>query len=358
MPRRAFFLLMTTAALGCAAPCPPDGGGAGYNSASGPAPRLAAAAAGEPAAPSDDWSAQGPASSSGSGLLTADLPDDGRVLFDGDRSRGGATAVAYSQSGNARKWRQLKGQLAQTQPPRAIYGSIPAPDGSLKPGAGVPDIPAGGAVALSEYERFEQSMFTTVYPVLTRLGWHAHPRRGSAQGITPYRITVHHTQGHMSHGEAETAREVRGIQEFHMGPERGWNDIGYHFLIDGDGRVAEGRPTNVLGAHAGGANAGNIGISLMGNFDVEQPAPAQIDSLERLAAYLAMKYDIPVLRPGYLEGHYHHTETDCPGRYLKVRLAELRAKINQEEASMEQRGRPAASTELASFTPLVVSRPS
>lgn len=307
--------------------------------------------------PTGDLSAQGPAGPGSS--FAAELPDDGRVLFDGDRSRGafGSPAVSGSFGDNSRKWQALRGSLSASRTRGATYRQPPAPDadGSLRADGSVPAMPAGAAVNLSEYERFQQSVYNTVYPVLSRMGWNARSRRGNASYHDPYRITVHHTQGHLTHGEAQTAQELRNIQAFHQGPERGWADIGYHFLIDGDGRVAEGRPSNVLGAHAAEANRGNLGISLMGNFEVQQVPPRQMDSLERLTAFLAVKYRIDVSKRGYLEGHYHWGPTGCPGKNLKARLADLRVQVLQEEA-VYARGGQAGAASLASFTPMFVSR--
>ena len=308
--------------------------------------------------PTGDLAAQGPAGPGAS--FAADLPDDGRVLFDGDRSRAafGYPSVSGSFGDNSRKWQALRGSLTASRTRGATYRQPPAPDadGSVRAGASVPAMPAGAAVNLSEYEKFQQSIYNTVSPVLTRMGWNARSRRGGPSYHTPYRITVHHTQGHLTHGEAQTAQELRNIQAFHQGRERGWADIGYHFLIDGDGRVAEGRPTNVLGAHAAEANNGNLGISLMGNFEVQQVPPRQMDSLERLTAFLAIKYGIDVTRRGYLEGHYHWGPTGCPGANLKARLADLRAKVLEEESVFARTGRPGGAA-LASFTPMFVSRP-
>ena len=43
--------------------------------------------------------------------------------------------------------------------------------------------------------------------------------------------------------------EVKKIQDFHMGPQRNWWDIGYNFLIGEDGNIYEGRGFDAQGAH-------------------------------------------------------------------------------------------------------------
>jgi hypothetical protein len=46
----------------------------------------------------------------------------------------------------------------------------------------------------------------------------------------------------------------RGIQEWHINGN-GWCDIGYSFLVGGDGNVYEGRGWDEIGAHTGGFNS-------------------------------------------------------------------------------------------------------
>ncbi len=68
-------------------------------------------------------------------------------------------------------------------------------------------------------------------------------------------------------------REV--IDKWHR--ERGWNEIGYHFVItnghlvsgskynpDHDGDIQVGRPVGKIGSHCKGHNANSIGICLIG----------------------------------------------------------------------------------------------
>ena len=61
------------------------------------------------------------------------------------------------------------------------------------------------------------------------------------------------------------------IRKYHTLPVaqggRGWEDIGYHFVIKRDGTVEQGRKLEYQGAHYTGYNAGSIGICLVGGVD-------------------------------------------------------------------------------------------
>lgn len=52
------------------------------------------------------------------------------------------------------------------------------------------------------------------------------------------------------------------IKKWHL--QRGFNDIGYHFIIKLDGTIEIGRPLNKIGAHVAGNNTGSIGICYIG----------------------------------------------------------------------------------------------
>lgn len=60
-----------------------------------------------------------------------------------------------------------------------------------------------------------------------------------------------------------TKAKVSEIRRWHV-EGRGWSDIGYHYVIDRDGTVVEGRPVERTGAHVKGHNANSIGICLIG----------------------------------------------------------------------------------------------
>jgi len=63
---------------------------------------------------------------------------------------------------------------------------------------------------------------------------------------------------------SETLNKVEEIKRWHL--DRGWSDIGYHYLIDRDGTIADGRPIERAGAHVKGYNKHSVGISLFGGY--------------------------------------------------------------------------------------------
>lgn len=55
---------------------------------------------------------------------------------------------------------------------------------------------------------------------------------------------------------------VATIRKWHL--DRGWNDVGYHYVIRRDGTVEKGREDHVMGAQVGSHNSHNIGICMAG----------------------------------------------------------------------------------------------
>lgn len=58
---------------------------------------------------------------------------------------------------------------------------------------------------------------------------------------------------------------VKEIRQWHL--ERGWKDIGYHYVIRRDGTLEVGRPIELPGAHVRGHNKNSVGICLVGGTD-------------------------------------------------------------------------------------------
>ena len=132
-------------------------------------------------------------------------------------------------------------------------------------------------------------------------------------------IVVHHSALPLSDGPLQ-------IQQKHM-DFKGYADIGYHYLIDENGNIYEGRSLNVRGAHTGGHNTGTIGIVLLGNFEETEPTEAQISSLLKLSQCLRDEYQIT-----HIAGHrdFQPDETVCPGKNLEALLSGFAQDLNLE----------------------------
>lgn len=138
------------------------------------------------------------------------------------------------------------------------------------------------------------------------------------------RITIHHEGSAKPNNDTtpnQVAATLRLIQSQHR-KRMGAGDIGYHFIIDRTGRIWQGREWAFQGAHTSGANSHNIGVMLLGNFDIQQPTQPQLQSLHSLVGTLARIYQVNP-RTG-INGHSDFCNTQCPGRYLKPQVQYLR----------------------------------
>jgi N-acetyl-anhydromuramyl-L-alanine amidase AmpD len=70
--------------------------------------------------------------------------------------------------------------------------------------------------------------------------------------------------------------------------------------------------------------AGHALVVFEGNFEKEQPTPAQMESLRALAAWLSAEYDLPASE---IKGHSDYASTACPGANLKKALPKLRQEV-------------------------------
>jgi hypothetical protein len=164
--------------------------------------------------------------------------------------------------------------------------------------------------------------------VLPRRQWAtAAPRTSRMRPMRPVRyITVHHTAGpvFVASGRRDTAARLDDIRRYHQ-DDRGWGDIGYHFAVDRAGRVWECRPLSYQGAHVRYYNESNLGVVALGNFDEQQPSPAQLDGLRRHVQGLMRTYRVPISR---LRTHQEWAPTACPGRSLQQYMVMARATRN------------------------------
>ncbi|KEQ05763.1 hypothetical protein GV67_04245 [Pseudorhizobium pelagicum] len=113
---------------------------------------------------------------------------------------------------------------------------------------------------------------------------------------------------------------VNDIRAWHK--QRGWSDIGYHYIVYRDGRIMPGRPVGQVGAHVSGHNTGTIGCSYVGGVSADGKTAKdtrtgpQRASMLWLTAQLAKKFQI-----AKISGHNEYAAKACPS--FDVRKDEL-----------------------------------
>ncbi|MFE7774136.1 FG-GAP-like repeat-containing protein [Streptomyces sp. NPDC057445] len=186
--------------------------------------------------------------------------------------------------------------------------------------------------------------------IISRAGWGADeslvedpPRYNT----TTKAIFVHHTAGTNNYTCAQSASIIRGIFRYHV-QSQGWNDIGYHFLVDKCGKVFEGRAGGidrpVQGAHTYGLNVDTSSISVLGDHMTAKAVPAVKKAIATVAAWkLGLYGHNPAgsvtltvgadngnfergdrVRLKRISGHRDGSATDCPGDKLYADLPEVR----------------------------------
>jgi hypothetical protein len=131
-------------------------------------------------------------------------------------------------------------------------------------------------------------------------------------------VTLHHTGSPqpLMPGEDPTEK-LRGLQSWGA-RDRNWWDVPYHFLIDLEGRVYEGRDYHFMGeTNTTYDPEGHFLISVIGNYERQPATPAQLEAIADMMAWAISRYDLPLDRIG---GHYNYAETGCPGKELKKYL--------------------------------------
>lgn len=83
------------------------------------------------------------------------------------------------------------------------------------------------------------------------------------------------------------------IRTWHV--QRGFSDIGYHYVIRRDGKIEKGRDIGIAGAHARGHNINSIGVCLVGGVDAHNDpcdnfTDKQKRALQKLLSFLTLTF--------------------------------------------------------------------
>ncbi len=120
------------------------------------------------------------------------------------------------------------------------------------------------------------------------------------------RIIVHCTDSPDSRDSVDAAE----IDRWHK--QRGWEGIGYHYVVKRDGSIEAGRPEEKIGAHCVGHNFDSIGVVWVGK---DKQSDAQKKSFKAIVQGLMAKYK---LKPGNVFGHCEFEKgKTCPNLDMK-----------------------------------------
>lgn len=144
---------------------------------------------------------------------------------------------------------------------------------------------------------------------ICKTAWGGREAAGDFTNHTIERMTVHHTAAVLDANRKAPAR-VRQHQRFHI-DDRGWPDLAYHFIVDANGNVYEGRPVTAVGDT--GTNydpTGHFLVCAEGNFDQHDIPAAQVAAVVDLLAWGAVQFGVDA---STIKGHRDWASTSCPG---------------------------------------------
>ena len=140
-------------------------------------------------------------------------------------------------------------------------------------------------------------------------GWVDVDTRVSEHTIS--KITIHH--GGTSYDDDRDSTEyLRSLQKWSR-TDKGWIDLPYHYIVDLQGRIFEGRPIQFPGdTNTSYDPTGHALIVVVGNYDIRAFSETQFEALAQLTAHLAREHAVPLSN---IKGHkdYAPGETTCPG---------------------------------------------
>ncbi|KAJ8668491.1 hypothetical protein QAD02_010154 [Eretmocerus hayati] len=97
-------------------------------------------------------------------------------------------------------------------------------------------------------------------------------------------VIISHTDTGSCFEQIECSLLMHRIQTMNM-ETKGWENIGYNFLIGGDGNIYEGLGWDREGLRTRGYHKKNLEIALIGDFESSEPTVDQLESLKKFLKY-------------------------------------------------------------------------
>lgn len=104
---------------------------------------------------------------------------------------------------------------------------------------------------------------------------------------------------------------VEQIKQWHL--QRGFSDIGYHYVIYRDGSLHKGREDSVIGAHCTGHNSYSIGVCYIGGVEKDGKTPKDTRTEAQKKALVELLKKLKVEYPkATIHGHREYANKACP----------------------------------------------
>ena len=104
---------------------------------------------------------------------------------------------------------------------------------------------------------------------------------------------------------------VDTIRKWHL--QRGFSDIGYHYIIYRDGSIHTGRDESVIGAHCKGHNSNSIGVCYIGGVAADGKTPKDTRTIEQKQSLVKLLKELKTKYPqASIHGHRDFSSKACP----------------------------------------------
>jgi hypothetical protein len=158
--------------------------------------------------------------------------------------------------------------------------------------------------------------------------WGGVPFEGDSRTHEIIHITLHHSGGEFTR-EKDPAETLRNLQSWSRN-DRNWIDIPYHYLIDLDGNIYQGRNINYPGdTNTNYDPTGHALICVLGNYEIAEPNERQLEAVVSMMARLCEEYGID---PSTIRSHRDYVDyTICPGEniYSYLSTGYFREEVNK-----------------------------
>lgn len=115
---------------------------------------------------------------------------------------------------------------------------------------------------------------------------------------------------------------VSDIRRWHL--QRGFSDIGYHYIIYRDGSIHTGRSEALSGAHCTGHNTISIGVCYIGGCAADGKTPKDTRTEAQKAALVKLLKELKVKYPNAtIHGHREFANKACPSFDAKKEYSSL-----------------------------------